>query len=291
MDALGLLVLTIGPVYSPGHFVYIFCGTFFVMACGTSTAHVLHGMYNQAATYGASVMAGWYLHTWLSRQRALRSAAALRAEDAKRYDEVWDGLQSDAKFFGREAELQTAWHEVQAKASRGTKTQEHSERLSELFDEADELNDLVQVKVFEHCTKHGGTFHRADVKHEKRALQKVFRSYKDKWRRLTDLVRCSAEFEELEQLTACLRGLAEDPDVEILETHAGKMRLRRDYDSSASGGYRDVQLSFRLVSAEAKARGVEKHIAEVQLHLAAMFALKSAGGHKSYVVARNLAGD
>ena len=88
-------------------------------------------------------------------------------------------------------------------------------------------------------------------------------------------------------------------------------RLRRDYDAAATGGYRDIQLSCRLVSAEAKARGVEHHIAEaaererelrakrrqglshvvpregrsgggaaceVQLHLAAMLALRTRPG-------------
>jgi hypothetical protein len=35
---------------------------------------------------------------------------------------------------------------------------------------------------------------------------------------------------------------------------------------------------------------VHKHLAEVQLHFAPIIALKSEGGHKNYVLRRNLSG-
>jgi hypothetical protein len=68
------------------------------------------------------------------------------------------------------------------------------------------------------------------------------------------------------------------------------MRLREKYDASLSGGYRDIQLCVRLNSTGMQAIGAHEHLAEVQLHLASVVELKSAGGHKNYVLRRNLAG-
>ena len=65
-----------------------------------------------------------------------------------------------------------------------------------------------------------------------------------------------------------------------------KMRLREGH----GGGYRDVQLCVRLDNVETRAGGVQEHLAEVQLHLASIAALKSDGGHRSYVMWRNLSG-
>ena len=53
-------------------------------------------------------------------------------------------------------------------------------------------------------------------------------------------------------------------------------------------GYRDLQLGATLRSDEAKARDLDGHVFEIQLHLAAFAALKHGGGHKTYVVSRNL---
>lgn len=64
------------------------------------------------------------------------------------------------------------------------------------------------------------------------------------------------------------------------------MRLRRD--ACSLGGYRDVQLSIRLKSKAAVWRGVDHHVAEVQLHLADLRQLQTASGHQTYIVARNL---
>ena len=48
------------------------------------------------------------------------------------------------------------------------------------------------------------------------------------------------------------------------------------------------RLAVRLKSAEAKALEVDGLLAEVQLHVRAMFILKSAGGHKLYKLIRNM---
>ena len=129
------------------------------------------------------------------------------------------------------------------------------------------------------------------VKGEARALQKVFRSYCGKWRRLCDLCRTSLVFDDIAKLEACLRGISADDEVQVVHAGDDKMRLREGFDAAAlSGGYRDIQLCVRLNTAEAHARGVHEHLAEVQLHFAPIFALKSGGGHKTYVKRRNLSG-
>jgi|EP00966_Prymnesium_polylepis_P032771 hypothetical protein len=110
--------------------------------------------------------------------------------------------------------------------------------------------------------------HRAGVKMEKsRALQKVWRSYKGKWWKLSDLVRTSLVFKSPYDIAKCLNAIADDADVELLKTNNDKCRLRDGYDWRKSGGYRDVQLSVRLKSAEAKKMGVDNHLTEAQLHL------------------------
>ena len=69
-----------------------------------------------------------------------------------------------------------------------------------------------------------------------------------------------------------------------------KCRLRDDFNAEKlSGGYRDVQLSVRLVSQESLARGCESHVCEVQLHVKRFYNIKSDEGHAAYVRARNLA--
>ena len=78
----------------------------------------------------------------------------------------------------------------------------------------------------------------------------------------------------------------------MLCTHDDKQRLRDDFDADRlCGGYRDVQLSLRLISEEALASGIDGHVCEAQLHLEAIYACKSGGGHKAYVQARNMRGD
>ena len=68
--------------------------------------------------------------------------------------------------------------------------------------------------------------------------------------------------------------------------------MRTDFDADRqSGGYRDVQLSVRLLTPETKERELEAHIAEVQLHLADFLRLKSNGGHFLYTLCRNMAAE
>ena len=117
----------------------------------------------------------------------------------------------------------------------------------------------------------------------------MFRTYGGDWRRLTDLCRASLVFETVPQMAACLDAIGKDAELLMVPMGDGKMRLRDDFDAAVeTGGYRDVQLSVMLNTEASQARGVHRHMAEVQLHLAPIAALKSEGGHKSYVTRRNL---
>jgi hypothetical protein len=229
---------------------------------------------------------------WLGRAHALTEARHLAAEDAVRYTRLWEQELLPSEGF-REAllSLEGAWRAVQAGALLLPKHQLSAPTLYTLFAQADELNDLLQAKLFDVCAAHGGKHHACGVKTEQRALQKVFRSYKGDWRRLGDLCRTSLVFDDIASLEACLRAIGTDAELQVVHASDVKMRLREGFDAAAlSGGYRDIQLCVRLDSDEARKRRVHEHLCEVQLHFAQIIALKSGGGHKNYVLRRNLGG-
>merc|ERR1711948_247917 len=97
------------------------------------------------------------------------------------------------------------------------------------FRQADLMNDVFHKKIFEIGIKFGGEAHFAPVKTEKRALQKVMRSYGENWRKLGDLVRSSLMFQSLEDPTRCMLELGADPEIIVLKCPDAKMRLRNDY--------------------------------------------------------------
>jgi hypothetical protein len=240
----------------------------------------------------APAFAGIGAYLWAGRTRALAKARRMAAEDAARYTQLWEQrLLPTAGFREALLSLEGAWREVQGGALRPPKRQLSAPSLHALLTQADELNDLLQAKLHDVCAAHGGEHHACGVKGEARALQKVFRSYRGDWRRLGDLCRTSLVFDAIPQLEACLRAISADTELEVVKAGDAKMRLREGYDAvKLSGGYRDVQLCVRLKSTEARTRGVHEHLCEVQLHFAPIIALKSGGGHKTYVHRRNLSG-
>ena len=129
--------------------------------------------------------------------------------------------------------LDSAWRDAQRGALRLPKRQLSAPTLHTLLAQADELNDLLQAKLYDVCVAHGGTHHACGVKAEKRALQKVFRSYGGDWRRLGDLCRTSLVFECIPQLEACLRAIGADGELELLVAGDEKMRLREGFDAAA----------------------------------------------------------
>jgi hypothetical protein len=253
----------------------------------------LLNIFSGACSFIAPALAGIGAYFWAGRRHALAEARRMADEDAARYTRLWeDQLLPTAGFREALRSLEEgAWREVQGKALRLPKRQLSAPSLHALLVQADELNDLLQAKLHDVCVAHGGEPHACGIKTEARALQKVFRSYQGDWRRLGDLCRTSLVFQTIQQLEVCLRAIGTDTELEVIAAGDEKMRLREGFDAAVmSGGYRDIQLCVRLNTAEARARGVHEHLAEVQLHFAPVIALKSGGGHKNYVLRRNLSG-
>jgi len=290
-------------------FVLIPCLTVLGAVPMAITGHRLFNTTNCLAALFAAFFAGAGVFIWTGRSRALVQAHHMTAEDAARYTQLWEQqLLPTAGFREALRALEDAWREVQENALRlpkqvsswtttcrwageGYKRQLSAPSLHALLMQADELNDLLQAKLYDVCVAHGGEHHACGVKAEARALQKVFRSYQGDWRRLGDLCRTSLVFDAIPQLEACLRAISADTELEVVKAGDAKMRLREGFNAvKLSGGYRDVQLCVRLKSTEARARGVHEHLCEVQLHFAPIIALKSGGGHKTYVHRRNLSG-
>jgi len=239
----------------------------------------------------AAWAAGATFFFYARRQYALRQAARFILMDKAMYDVQWAELRRERGFDDQLEQLWRTWQYAMASGETcGKRQRAKCSSIEELFTEADRLNDLFQRKFFDVCSRHRGIYHRADVKAEGRALQKVFRSYGSDWRKLTDLVRGSLEFRRLSDVNACLRALADDPQVKILKVNDSKMRLRNFPDDRAVG-YRDIQLSVLLETPESRARKTHKHICEVQLHLDSIYALKSDKGHMIYVTSRNMRGE
>lgn len=240
----------------------------------------------------SALLFGIGTYIFIGRSRALLIARRLADDDAARYVRLWEQLLHPEVFREKLLLLEDAWREVQNGALDVPKRQLDAPSLHALLVQADELNDLLQAKMYDLCTAHGGEHKVCGIKAEARALQKVFRSYGGDWRRLGDLCRTSLVFHDLASMEACLRAIGTDPELQVARVGDAKMRLRESYDAAAlSGGYRDIQLCVRLDTAEARARGVATHLCEVQLHFAPIIALKSSGGHKTYVLCRNLSGN
>jgi hypothetical protein len=231
----------------------------------------------------------WAMVYLRRRFKPLRQADALTAHNYASYTAGWKKVCDAPHAHEHLRALRETWTSVMKSAHESPRRQEAGD-IEALFLQADLLNPLLQSQAAHWAVACGGKHHEAPVKREGRALQKTWRSYGGRYRQLCDLVRTAVVCETIEQLNACLKVVAADPHVALLKGSDEKMRLALDNNGEASGGYRDLQLSVRLKSPKAMALGIENHIAEIQLHLAALFDLKSDGGHKSYVRARNLRG-
>jgi hypothetical protein len=230
---------------------------------------------------------------WTGRSHAKARAQKLSADIAKDYTVLWEKLLAQDGFRDSLSSLNDAWDCVQGGA-QGLKVKKQSAKtLYKLLCEADQINDLLQAKLYDLCTVHGGTLHGSPVKTESRALQKVFRTYCGDWSKLCDLCRASIVFTSIADLEKYLRAMGDDSELEIVKAPDDtKMRLRENFDAAKyTGGYRDIQLCVRLTNVEARERCVAGHLCEVQLHFADIMQLKSEGGHRNYIECRNLRGD
>ena len=115
----------------------------------------------------------------------------------------------------------------------------------------------------------------APLKGAARACAKTLEKYRGDFSRLTDLARMTFECETLTGALAVLNALAADGAFTLLLL---KNRLMLAFDADPTGGYRDLLLNLRC--------GATGHIAEVQITLRPLLAVKTFGGHAAYALAR-----
>ena len=131
----------------------------------------------------------------------------------------------------------------------------------------------------------GTHFKYVPVKRRKRAIEKLWRSYRGDGARLIDLVRSTIEVETTADLSKCLKEILNDPGVAVLQI---KNRFSERYNSKESAGYRNLSLSLLVVDQFTMSRGVDAHVCELQLGLEAFEYLKKRlDGHKRYVKFRD----
>eukprot|EP00285_Hemiselmis_virescens_P004899 CAMPEP_0173413846 /NCGR_PEP_ID=MMETSP1356-20130122/83005_1 /TAXON_ID=77927 ORGANISM="Hemiselmis virescens, Strain PCC157" /NCGR_SAMPLE_ID=MMETSP1356 /ASSEMBLY_ACC=CAM_ASM_000847 /LENGTH=234 /DNA_ID=CAMNT_0014375939 /DNA_START=67 /DNA_END=771 /DNA_ORIENTATION=+ len=129
--------------------------------------------------------------------------------------------------------------------------------------------------------------HWTPLKRQNRAIEKLLRSYGMFPSRLLDISRNFLVFKDIKDLAKCFDIIAADENVQINRV---KNRMSASYNSSESGGYRDVCINLSVVNKEAEFLGCELHICEIQLLLEEFAQIKTADGHKRYVQARNSRG-
>eukprot|EP00961_Rhodomonas_salina_P075093 1008310-Rhodomonas_salina.1 len=117
-----------------------------------------------------------------------------------------------------------------------------------------------------------------------RASQKLMRAYGANASRILDVCRFALVVDHSWELAELLEMICKDEDVEVL---GFKNRLRKDYNSQQSAGFRDVHLSLAIVTAEADRLGVSTHIWELQLMLTPICKVRNEGGHRRYVEYRD----
>ena len=135
---------------------------------------------------------------------------------------------------------------------------------------------------------YSGEFSRSRLKSAHRAIEKLIRAYGHDVSRLADVCRQTAVFADVAGISECLKLMSSDLETTIVRI---KNRMDPDCDASLYGGYRDVNINLHITSQAAVALGVDSHVCEVQLVLIPIARLKSEGGHRNYIVCRNLRAD
>mmetsp|Transcript_42142 Transcript_42142/g.98176 ORF Transcript_42142/g.98176 Transcript_42142/m.98176 type:complete len:544 (-) Transcript_42142:95-1726(-) len=126
------------------------------------------------------------------------------------------------------------------------------------------------------------------MKRHGRTFEKLFRSYRNNASHLLDISRNCMILETVDDLTTCLETILADKNVKVERI---KNRMGMGYDTSETGGYRDVCVNLRVVNKESVGLGSDLHVCEVQLLLVQFAHLKSTKGHQRYVASRNVSGN
>ena len=143
--------------------------------------------------------------------------------------------------------------------------------LDILYKQAAEAQEELYAKVTTIASETGGEPKLPEtLKGRERAIEKTMADYKGDASKLVDLVRGSIVYESyyklMEGLDSCNQNLT-------------LVREKNRFDKPAPSGYRDILLNVKLSNG---------HIAELQLHLTQILAVKSGGEHKIYEEVRKI---
>ncbi|CAE7420957.1 Asb10 [Symbiodinium necroappetens] len=152
--------------------------------------------------------------------------------------------------------------------------------LDELFEFAHKHKHHFFDLVDRVATATHGTCARPELKGKERCESKAKFKYMDaagniEWHRLTDIVRDTLSYENLEDMYHGLKLIDEDKNVEIVE-------FNDRYQTPLDGGYRDLQLTLRVQG---------ELVCELQLTTKYMLFIKESSGHRVFEIKRQLIAD
>ena len=212
------------------------------------------------------------------RRWALHQAWRDLLPDKSRYEERWRPIRESQGRDLEELALIVKDHNARHKV------RQPSQNLLYLFDLASSSNAWYQQIVSSWAATLHVQHKAAPVKTQRRALQKVERSYKGDASRVLDFVRASVVVDTMAEVKRVLELVLSQAMV-----HKIKNRYETCFDGGATGGYRDLnlQISFK----ELQGTVFEGFVFELQIILAAILKVKSNDGHRRYIHCRNLRGD
>lgn len=138
-----------------------------------------------------------------------------------------------------------------------------------------------------------GQVHMSSLKKVHRMMEKTLRCYRGDASRLTDVCRGVLGFDSLEALADCLATIIADP---LIKVEGIKNRMDPSYNVSETQGYRDVNVTFRIMGSPMACITADAwhelrlswHVCEVQLLPMEFLEMKKRTSHKNYIRYRNL---
>lgn len=215
--------------------------------------------------------------THIRRRLALRRAKLAMTPYAQAYSQAWSSV-----IEGQEGAAQSLTKCVQAR--QGRKQLQPSADIDHLLRLAMVLQEWFQEVAKAWADLVGVEHEPAPLKSKPRIMEKVLRSYKGQANRVLDLVRSTIVVSEIAEAEKVVELVARDATVHVI-----KNRFDPGYDATETFGYRDINL--QLTFPELHGTLGEGFVFELQVHLAAFHIIKSADGHNSYIMCRNLSGN
>eukprot|EP00929_Paragymnodinium_shiwhaense_P074167 TRINITY_DN37933_c0_g1_i1.p1 TRINITY_DN37933_c0_g1~~TRINITY_DN37933_c0_g1_i1.p1 ORF type:complete len:641 (-),score=105.01 TRINITY_DN37933_c0_g1_i1:160-2082(-) len=254
------------------------------------------------------ILGPMYVASYILQQRRsqLQRARDLVKDDIDKYDKVWRRIEVESKLaLGHLAQVVQMEQEVRM-AGFAAPTNETVRIQSTLLDGSDDpsavearqllnelsllyvqayaLNDHFQTKCASWAAGVGRHV-RAPPKRTTRAIEKMFRSYRGDPSKLLDLVRSSIVCDTVEEVLDIFKRITTDPSAGIVRM---KNRFNPHYDSSESGGYRNLALNIVIMDSFTERTCCDMHICELQIQLQDIDKLRVHGGHRRFTDFRNM---